>query len=281
MTLSARDQLERFRGTWIQQALPVDGVDWRYFDSGGEGPVYLLLQGGLGDGESCFPIFEPLAAAGRVVAPSIPTTVQTVSSVVRGLKAILERIGKQQVHVFGHSQGGYLAQVLVRAIPSRVASLALSATCLPSEERARTLERQLRFVGMLPEYALRAAVIIQLRRIASVDLKTLSPDDREFWRRYLTDGVRAQGLKERATASARLQLDFHKNSGFISGDLDRWKGRRLILTCELDAIMRPQEARALVGEYQDGVHQELLGQGHLGPFLRPEPIVSFLVQLAR
>jgi hypothetical protein len=72
---------------------------------------------------------------------------------------------------------------------------------------------------MLPEYALRAAVIIQLRRIASVDLKTLSPDDREFWRRYLIDGVRARGLKECATASARLQLDYHRNSGERLDDL--------------------------------------------------------------
>jgi pimeloyl-ACP methyl ester carboxylesterase len=281
MAVTALDQLARFRRTRIGQALQVDGVDWRYFDSGGDGPVHLLLHGGLGDGESCFSIFEPLTAAGRVVAPSIPDAVQTVSAVAKGLTSILERIGAAPVHVFGHSQGGYIAQVLVRAVPDRVASIALSATCLPSEDRARTIERQLRLVGVLPECLLRAGAIAQLRRIAAVDLETLAADDRAFWLGYLVDGVRTRGLKRRALASARLQLDYHRNAGFTPGDMARWRGRALIITCALDPIMTPDEGRALISQYPNAAHQAFPAQGHLGPFLHPEPVVGLLVQLAQ
>jgi pimeloyl-ACP methyl ester carboxylesterase len=281
MAVAAREQLERFRSTRVEQVLAVDGVEWGYFDSGGNGPIHLLLHGGLGDGESCFSIFEPLAATARIVAPSIPATVQTVTSVANGLTSILGRISDRRVHVFGHSQGGYVAQVLVRAIPDRVASITLSGTCLPSEDRARTIERQLRLVGALPELLLRAGAIAQLRRIASVDLKTLAREDRDFWMDYLTDGVRAPGLKPRVAASARLQLDYHRNAGFTSGDMAHWRGRSLILTGGLDPIMGPEEGSALIRQYPDATHQAFPEQGHLGAFLHPERVVGLLAQLAQ
>lgn len=279
--VAARDQLERFRGTQIEQRSAIDEVDWTYFDSGGDGPIHLLLPGGLGDGESCFSIFEPLAAVGRVVAPSILAVVQDASSVANGLASILERIGEGPFYVFGHFQGGYMAQVLVRAIPDRVASIALSGTCLPSDDHARKIERQLRLIGILPEFVLRAGAIAQLRRIASADLQTLAPDDRDFWMGYLTDGVRAPGFKMRAAASARLQLDYHRNSVFASDDMVRWIGRSLILTYGHDPIMRSEEVRALISQYPNATHQAFSELGHLDPFLHPETVVGLLVQLAQ
>jgi pimeloyl-ACP methyl ester carboxylesterase len=226
-------------------------------------------------------MFEPLARAGRVVAPSIPADIQRTAAVARGLASLLERIGAGRVHVFGHSQGGYLAQVLVRAIPDSIASLALSATCLPSARRARTIERQLRLVGLLPEFLLRAGALAQLRRIASVDLEALSPDERAFWTTYLTDGVRAPGLKTRAVASAALQFDYHRNARFEAGDLAHWPGRTLVLTYGLDPIIEPQEGRALIDHYPGATHRAFPLEGHLGPSLHPDAVVDLLVRLAQ
>jgi pimeloyl-ACP methyl ester carboxylesterase len=281
LAAAARDQLERFRRTRTARVLAVNGVDWPYFDSGGDGPIHLLLHGGLGDGESYFPMFEPLAATGRVVAPSIPEAVQGTTAAARGVASLLDAIGAPRVHVFGHSQGGYLAQVLVRAIPEKVASLALSATCLPSARRAETIANQLRLVGLTPGFLLRAGALAQLRRIASVDLKTLSPAEREFWMGYLTDGVRAPGLKSRAVASARLQLDYHRNARFDPGDLAHWQGRTLVLTYGLDPIIEPQEGRALIEHYPGASHRAFADEGHIGPFLHPDAVVGLLVRLAQ
>ena len=279
--ISARDQLERFRKSRPAQVMNLNGVDWTYFDSGGEGALHFLLHGGLGDGESYFPIFEPLAARGRVVAPSIPMTLQSTSSVVQGLASMLAKIGTQHVHVFGHSQGGYLAQVLVRLIPETVASHALSATCLPSRSRARTIDGQLRLVGLGPEFLLRAGAAAQLRRVASIDLEAAPPDERKFWMRYLTEGLSAPGLRSRASASARLQLDYHRNSSFAAGDLAAWAGRSLILTYGRDPIIGPEEGRAMLSQYPWASHHLFPEQGHLGPFIHPDVVVGMLARLAQ
>jgi len=68
-----------------------------------------------------------------------------------------------RVHLFGHSQGSYLAQCLMRARSERVASVTLSATCVSSECNAVSIERRLRPLRHAPSAVVRFAASARMR----------------------------------------------------------------------------------------------------------------------
>lgn len=114
----------------------VHGVGISTLDSGGDGPVVLLLHGlssSIGFWERQIPAF---AAAGyRVIAPDLPGygasdrpdapyTPPWFADQVLGL---LDALGVQQAAVVGHSMGGQIAITLALAHPERLRALVLVA----------------------------------------------------------------------------------------------------------------------------------------------------------
>jgi 3-oxoadipate enol-lactonase len=119
-------------------ALERDGrrLAWR---ESGEGPVLLLLQGYSGTAADWDPTFlGELADGHRVVCPdprgmgesSWGDAVEpiTVASMAADALAVLDALGVDRAVVVGWSMGGFVAQALTCAAPSRVSFLGLIGT---------------------------------------------------------------------------------------------------------------------------------------------------------
>ncbi|RAH98939.1 hypothetical protein DLJ53_25245 [Acuticoccus sediminis] len=121
----------------------------RWIDTGGEGPVLLLIHGIGGTTASWLPVIDSLARAGRVVAwtfpgydGAAPLASETPSSAAYAARALglMDDLGIASAAVCGHSLGSIVAADLARIAPERVESLTLICPVsgfapLPAEKR--------------------------------------------------------------------------------------------------------------------------------------------------
>lgn len=103
---------------------------WGVIDTGGAGPVLLLLPGTLGRADVFFQQIEALAPRLRVIAVSHPAS-GGLGDWVGDLVALMDRHGVGQAAVLGSSLGGYMAQALAGWHPERVSHL-FAANTLPT-----------------------------------------------------------------------------------------------------------------------------------------------------
>src|SRR5256885_6331084 len=97
-----KERLIRFRATHPARKLNLNGVGWRYFSGGREGPSLLLLPGAIGKGEVAFRHILEFEDDYRVIAPDYPL-VPTVDRLLDGLVGLLEAENVETVTIIGGS----------------------------------------------------------------------------------------------------------------------------------------------------------------------------------
>jgi pimeloyl-ACP methyl ester carboxylesterase len=130
------------------------GRDWGVIDTGGGGPVLLLIPGTLGRADIFFHQIDALAPRLRVIAVSHPAG-GGLDDWVDDLAALLDSKGVGTAAVLGSSLGGYLAQALAGWHPGRVAHL-FAANTLPTVEGLATRPPYASDIGAAPIEELRA-----------------------------------------------------------------------------------------------------------------------------
>jgi pimeloyl-ACP methyl ester carboxylesterase len=99
-------------------------------DSGGDGPVLLLLHEGVGDSRMWDPVWEELTARFRVIRYDVrgfgrsPAATEEYT-LLGDARAVLDHFGVASAHIAGCSMGGLTALELALAEPDRVQSLVL------------------------------------------------------------------------------------------------------------------------------------------------------------
>jgi pimeloyl-ACP methyl ester carboxylesterase len=116
----------------MQTMLPVGADKIWAEDSGGSGPVLVLLHEGVGDSRMWDPIWADLTAAGRVIRYDVRgfgrSAAATENFTLLGdLVAVLDEFEVRSAHVVGCSMGGGTALELTLADPHRVRSVVLLA----------------------------------------------------------------------------------------------------------------------------------------------------------
>jgi len=126
--ISVSEEFKKFRSTYALRQLAVDLNDgeWRYFDGGPKNvPVLLCLPGASGTAETMFKIMLGLCPKGyRIISAQHPPY-YSINEFVVGLDAFLDSVEAKEVHIFGASLGGFLAQQYCLHRPRRVSSLIL------------------------------------------------------------------------------------------------------------------------------------------------------------
>ncbi len=130
----------------------VDGVETRYFEQGKGETVLLIYGGDMGSAEASTSAaiwernFAGLARNFHVVAPDKlgqghtgnPKTDDeyTMHAVIQHMNRLIETLGLEQVHVVGHSRGGYCATRLTMEHGERIKSTIIvdSGTLAPGIE---------------------------------------------------------------------------------------------------------------------------------------------------
>jgi pimeloyl-ACP methyl ester carboxylesterase len=125
MTETAPNPLIAARDAFARQTpetrVTLNGRDWGVIDTGGAGPVLLLLPGTLGRADIFWQQIAALSEV-RVLAVSYPAT-GGVADWVGDLVTLLEGRGVARTAALGSSLGGYVAAFLAAAEPARITHL--------------------------------------------------------------------------------------------------------------------------------------------------------------
>jgi pimeloyl-ACP methyl ester carboxylesterase len=144
-------------------------------DTGGEGPVVLLLHGWLATADlNWFGAYDDLAAAGyRVLALDHrghgrglrPMDAFRLSDCARDAAGLLTALGTGPALVVGYSMGGAVAQLLVRERPELVCGLVLSGTAQHwQDKRSQRSFKALGALGLSISLGPRATYRLGFRR---------------------------------------------------------------------------------------------------------------------
>jgi maspardin len=188
------EERDEFAADFPENRVILNGRDWGMIDTGGDGPVLLLIPGTLGRADVFWKQIRALAGRVRIVALSYPDS-RGVADWARDVVALLDQIGVERATVLGSSLGGYVAQYFAESYPLRINKL-IAANTLHS------------VVGLdqLKPYSLdlEATPIEELRAGFSVGLKAWAkahPDQGDLVDLLLTE---ASGRITEAELRARL-----------------------------------------------------------------------------
>jgi pimeloyl-ACP methyl ester carboxylesterase len=115
----------------------VNGIQLAYTDTGGDGPVFLLVHGFPLNRSMWDPQLEALRAVGRVIAPDLrgfgaselgPRGPLTMAQHADDLAALLDHLKVERVIFVGLSMGGYVEFAFWARHKDRVRALVLSST---------------------------------------------------------------------------------------------------------------------------------------------------------
>lgn len=257
------EQLKQFLRSHPPRQAESRGVLWPYFTGGERGETILLLHGGGGNGAVFFAYFPPLETGFRLLAPSLPDDVTTIDDAIAGIVALLDRERIDAVHVFGHSQGGYLALALAHRHPDRLRTLSIACTGLPSARQARIVNGYLRWLDWTPNFVLPSMMQFALLHAARRGGNALTADERRVLSRFVPLDDRTR-LRRWARNSALLQLDYHHHERTDR----RWQGPVLAIETGRDHLIATPEAGRLRAHYPQAVVFSRADAGHLDPIIR-------------
>ena len=121
--------------------LPRPDVDL-YYEISGDGPPLLLIPGMLSDSASWLPVIPLLAPHFTLIRVDNRATGRmqncgpfTLTDCVDDIAALLDHLDLTDVHVAGHSMGGYLSLMLAKRAANRLASISLMTSAATNGPR--------------------------------------------------------------------------------------------------------------------------------------------------
>jgi pimeloyl-ACP methyl ester carboxylesterase len=260
-----KSELKRFRQTHAVKTITSKGNQWTYFAGGKGDEVVLVLHGGGGPAESLFRYIMMFEEEYRVIAPTVPSSVDCVADVMDAILEILNKEKIAKVHIFGVSNGGMIGQCLVRKHPQMVSTLILFHSMLPSKDYARVFARRVKLFSIIPGRITntlgRKWIIKQLRS----DGKNAKPGEAAFWSAYFRELYGSEFMsKEHFVSRAKILTDYFQNYQFTPDDLIQWKGSVFIIESEKDQVVNQHERGRLKNFYAQAKTHTFTGRGHLG-----------------
>jgi pimeloyl-ACP methyl ester carboxylesterase len=238
-----------------------------YEDTGGDGPVIVLLHGFLMDSSLWAGPIADLAGDHRCVAPTLPLGAHrhpmaegadlSLPGIARQVAELLDRLDLHDVTLVGNDTGGALVQLLVRDGAPRVGRIVL-ASCEAFDNLPPGLTgRALALTGKLPPWLFGLAMhqmrLRAVRRspIAFGQLTARGDAATARWMRPLLEqpGIRRDAV--RAIRAEAADPDLLLSAAEFLSTFDR---PALVVWARGDRVMPPEHGRRLA---------ELLPQGRL------------------
>ncbi len=254
-----KERLHAFRTTHPREHVYLSETAWSYL-SGGQGTeTLLILPGGERIGDVAFPLFQQFEQEYRCLYPSYPPF-STMSALVDGLAALLDRLSIEQVILFAASFGGDVGQCFVRKYPDRVSKLILLNTGIPDERLGKATKRAKPLVSALPLGIVRFLMNARLGKGLAV-----RPEEQLFWQALMQELV-AHMTRADIVSTFDETIDYRLNYHFSPNDLETWPGKVLILQSDDDPATKPEMRMALRDLYPRAEVHTFHQAGHT-PFL--------------
>jgi pimeloyl-ACP methyl ester carboxylesterase len=263
----------RFRREHPPEHFELNGITWEYLTSGNPaGQPLLLFTGALSTAESSWRTLTLLDQAKyRLICPSYPPEMDTMSGLADGIAALLAQLEVQSTYVVGGSYGGMLAQVFTRRHPDLVSKLVLSHTYPPVSARAHRVTPAMRMFKVLPMFLvkkmLRDRMIGILPSKPSPELLLVAAQVRETVDTRLT--------RQAALNTFYRMMDFD-NQAFSPADMDGWPGKTLIMLASDDPTTPESLRKALLDLYPGARLHLFKGSGHATSILESNEYIQVL-----
>ncbi len=262
-----QQNLVGFRQSYPLHTIPIQQMEWTYYDTMGDGFPVLLLSGGGGHTEAIFPQINALSQQFRVIAPNIPSKIKNIEDAVDGLSTLLNALELKQVHLYGISLGGHIAQIFIRKHYARIRDCILSHTAIPTEQLAQKTSMQYRMLQLYPSGLLTAMFKRMTRQQVELCPVNIADDEREFWKTYFDHQYDMQISKSWIVSRARIARDYFSQFTFHGTDLNYWAGRLLIIESSHDDVYDEGERGALLAMYSRAWIHTFEGYTHLATIL--------------
>ena len=193
--------IDSFREKTRPETRMLRGRKWGVIDSGGKGPVLVMLPGTLGNADIFFRQISKLGKRLRILALAYPL-VTDVDLVAGDIACLLDRLGIDRASVLGSSYGGFVAQVFGQNHADRVDTLFIGNS-LADIDLVRPGFPPAKELLKTPPKALRAHISGQMA--AWPEPEKIFTQIKAFLQRELFEYLPARGPKTRLSAILLLK----------------------------------------------------------------------------
>lgn len=272
------EEKSRFQQMAKRNQTTIAGHEWNYV-TGGEGSEWvLLIHGGGGNCETMFRYFVNLAADFKIIAPTIPGTIQSMKEIADGLIALFDQEKINKAHVFGPSLGGMIAQVLAKEYPERVAKSVFSHTSLPQADTAATMRKARIPLKLMPYWLFRRQILGSIKKTLPTDIPDISQEEADFWLAQFEDVVKNKLSKVDVLGSVYVQIDFNGETDLSSSAVRHEADRVMLIFHENDTGFGKEVQDEMRAFYPKAEFHRLPKYGHLGALARADDIIDLLKQ---
>lgn len=251
------------------------GTTWMYYDvapASGYTDTVVLLHGGGIRPEAMHEHILELAQTYRVVAPWFPEYFVEMEDYAAGLILIMRHESIKKAHFFGVGFGAIVALHFLYRHPGRVVNCILMYSAFPSENRARSCEKALKKSDFSygPLLRILTGHLAKSKDVAE-HVVNLTAGEREMW---VNNFRKFAATKQALTVRVLALEDFHLNCVYTAADMERWKGRMLLLESEDDEYFDPEYIASLQEVVPSASVHYFNGTGHLFGLIRGSLVVA-------
>jgi pimeloyl-ACP methyl ester carboxylesterase len=273
---TTREQVLHFRQTHMPKSKSIDGLVWKYLDSGTSEKTLVVLPGGLRRPDIGWRLFERLERDYRVISPFYPAT-GSMGVLARGVISILDHEEITRFAIYGSSYGGIVLQSILQVVPERITHAIISntGTITDDTEFVKLLKRRLRLIQMLP----RRIVAWIAKKAFKRMLATIEDDERVVYS-ALVDEVFQRGWLTKREIICHFEglADFQLNHRFTPEIASKWDVKLLIIKSSDDPGVVEGASEALDEMYPDAEFHVFLSEDHMPSITRMEEYLSVMFE---
>ncbi|NYT68235.1 alpha/beta fold hydrolase [Pusillimonas noertemannii] len=257
------DKLADLESRHAWSTLATGGHEWRWLDTGGEGPPVVLLPGSVGDAAMFVLTLLSLGERLRLVAVTYPAE-SDPAALADGLAEVMDHIGLPAATVAGSSFAAYWAQYFALRHPQKVLSLVIGNGFTDGSDLADNPLFDRGYVEGIEPDALHAEWLGRIRSAPASELSQLQ--ETMLAQRQSPRNLHARFLGVvRSTPCPALPIP---------------ASRITVLDCEDDPLIPPAARARLRARYPDALHVSLKRGGHYPHLLNPQDYEAALLRCA-
>lgn len=254
------EELKRLEQKYAWQDLTIEGHEWRWLDTGGDGPVVILLPGSVGDGAMFVLTLLALEGKVRMLAVTYPDTSQA-RTLAHGLSELMSHLGIAQATIVGSSFAAYWAQFMALDYPGKVKHLVIGNGFVDGSDLADNPLFNRSYVEQVAPEALHGQWLSRIRSAPSSGLQQLQA---------LMLGERQSPANLHARFLGVVQSE-------ACGPLPLPASAITVLDCEDDPLIPAAVRERLRRQYPDAKHVSLETGGHYPHLLNPEKYAELIL----
>lgn len=271
------------------QMIDVDGIKIRYQYGGKEDAPVIVFFHGLEMHEMWMPYALHLRENYRFLNYEYPQNTIVADEQMDITKALLKKLGIDQVILLGASDGGVYAQIFAKRFPEMVKGMCITTTLTIDSDYIRDIQRE-RFIEpiyigllkLLPAKTVLNALIKKSPKFLVCE----SPENREYGRTFYEQVAMDLGYKQRFIHSFQCVYMLKDYPYFQKKDFEYLRGRIQVLIPDNDIFKK--EDQRILEELFTGLDADIIHVpgGHVGMIVQAEDylekyIDKFLRELCR